>query len=45
MKCEADLSWYRFVTLARLSHAILVVLRDKAKAQEKKRAATRGLSG
>jgi len=38
-------AWYRFVTLARLSHAMLVVLRDKANAQEKKREATRQPSG
>jgi hypothetical protein len=36
MKCGADLSWYRFVTLALLAHAILVVLREQANAQEKK---------
>ncbi len=29
-------AWYRFVTLALLAHAILVVLREKANAQEKK---------
>jgi SRSO17 transposase len=34
-------AWYRFVTLALLAHAMLVVLRDKANAQGKKRAATR----
>jgi SRSO17 transposase len=28
-------AWYRFVTLAQLAHAILVVLRQKANAQEK----------
>jgi SRSO17 transposase len=32
-------AWYRFMTLALLAHAILVVLRDKANAQEKKREA------
>jgi hypothetical protein len=45
MKCEADLSWYRFVTLALLAHAIMVVVRDKANAQEKKREALRESSG
>lgn len=34
-------AWYRFVTLALLAHAILVVLRDKANAQEKKREVSR----
>jgi SRSO17 transposase len=29
-------AWYRFVTLALLAHALLVVLREKAHAQEKK---------
>ena len=29
-------AWYRFVTLALLAHALLVVLREKANAQEKK---------
>ena len=29
-------AWYRFVTLALLAHAILVVLREQANAQEKK---------
>lgn len=33
-------AWYRFVTLALLAHAILVVLREKATAQEKKREAS-----
>ncbi len=33
-------AWYRFVTLALLAHAILVVLREKANAQEKKREAS-----
>lgn len=34
-------AWSRFVTLALLAHALLVVLRNQAKAQEKKRETTR----
>ena len=37
-------AWYRFVTLALLAHAILVVVREKANAQEKKREAMRAPS-
>lgn len=38
-------AWYRFVTFALLAHAILVVVREKANAQEKKREAMRQSSG
>lgn len=37
-------AWYRFATLALLAHAILVVVRDKAKAQKKKAEETEHLS-
>ena len=37
-------AWYRFVTLALLAHAMLVVLRNKLIAQEKKGAASRKAS-
>ncbi len=37
-------AWYRFVTLALLAHAILVVLREKGNAQEKKQEAMKDLS-
>ncbi len=37
-------AWYRFVTLALLAHAILVELREKANAQEKKVARSRNVS-
>jgi SRSO17 transposase len=37
-------AWYRFVTLALLAHAILVVLRVRANAQEKKAEAARQVS-
>jgi SRSO17 transposase len=38
-------AWYRFVTLALLAHALLVVLRVQANAQEKKAEPARGASG
>jgi SRSO17 transposase len=38
-------AWYRFVTLALLAHAILVVVREQAQAQEKKAAQTERHSG
>lgn len=38
-------AWYRFVTLALLAHAILVVVRAQANEQEKKVEQTRQLSG
>lgn len=38
-------AWYRFVTLALLAHALLVVLREKANAQEKKVEPSRDASG
>ncbi len=37
-------AWYRFVTLALLAHAILVALREKANAQEKKAESRRDAS-
>jgi SRSO17 transposase len=38
-------AWYRFVTLALLAHAILVVLRAQTNAQEKKAEKTMSVSG
>jgi SRSO17 transposase len=38
-------AWYRFVTLALLAHALLVVVRVQANAQEKKGEAARQVSG